>query len=138
MSTSRPRPPRRHRDEHALRQRDHHRRARHRDDVRARPPDPEADASTQAGKWEKNRFMGVELTFKTLGLIGCGNIGSIVAERAIGLKMRVIAFDPFLSPARHRARRREGRARRAAARADFITLHTPLTEQDQEHPLGGS
>ena len=48
---------------------------------------PEADASTQAGKWEKNRFMGVELTGKTLGLIGAGNIGSIVASRALGLKM---------------------------------------------------
>ena len=61
---------------------------------------PAADASTQAGKWEKNRFMGVEITGKTLGIIGCGNIGSIVAERALGLKMRVIAFDPFLSPER--------------------------------------
>src|SRR6202035_2923378 len=58
---------------------------------------PQADASTQAGKWEKNRFMGVEITAKTLGLIGCGNIGSIVADRAVGLKMRVIAYDPFLS-----------------------------------------
>jgi len=58
---------------------------------------PEANASTQAGKWEKNRFMGVEVTGKTLGIIGCGNIGSIVADRAVGLKMRVIAFDPFLS-----------------------------------------
>ena len=58
---------------------------------------PAADASTQAGKWEKSKFMGVELTQKTLGLIGCGNIGSIVADRAIGMKMRVIAFDPFLS-----------------------------------------
>jgi D-3-phosphoglycerate dehydrogenase len=58
---------------------------------------PEADASTQSGKWEKNRFMGVELTAKTLGLIGAGNIGSIVAERAIGLRMKVIAFDPFLT-----------------------------------------
>ena len=57
---------------------------------------PQADASTQAGKWEKNRFMGVELTCKTLGVIGCGNIGSIVADRALGLKMRVVAFDPFL------------------------------------------
>ena len=57
---------------------------------------PEADASTQAGKWEKNRFMGVELTSKTLGLIGAGNIGSIVADRARGLRMKVIAFDPFL------------------------------------------
>src|ERR671939_740048 len=61
---------------------------------------PQADASTQAGKWEKNRFMGVEITGKTLGIVGCGNIGSIVAERAIGLKMKVIAFDPFLSPER--------------------------------------
>src|SRR3954468_14660059 len=61
---------------------------------------PAADASTQAGKWEKNRFMGVEITGKVLGIIGCGNIGSIVADRAIGLRMRVIAFDPFLSPER--------------------------------------
>ena len=61
---------------------------------------PKADVSTQAGKWEKSKFMGVELTSKTLGIIGCGNIGSIVAERAIGLKMRVIAFDPFLASAR--------------------------------------
>jgi D-3-phosphoglycerate dehydrogenase / 2-oxoglutarate reductase len=59
---------------------------------------PQADASTQAGKWEKNRFMGVEITNKTLGVIGCGNVGSIVANRAIGLKMKVIAYDPFLSP----------------------------------------
>ncbi len=91
---------------------------------------PAADASTQAGKWEKNRFMGVELTGKTLGIIGCGNIGSIVASRGLGLKMRVIAFDPFLS------------AERAAEigvekveldellkRSDFITLHTPMTAQ---------
>src|SRR5712672_1146049 len=56
---------------------------------------PQADASTQAGKWEKNRFMGVEITAKTLGVIGCGNIGSIVADRALGLLMKVIAFDPF-------------------------------------------
>src|ERR1044072_8146249 len=61
---------------------------------------PQADASTQAGKWEKNRFMGVEITGKTLGVIGCGNIGSIVADRAQGLKMKVVAFDPFLSPER--------------------------------------
>src|ERR1700712_5480296 len=58
---------------------------------------PAADASTQAGKWEKNRFMGVELTAKTLGLIGAGNIGSIVADRALGLKMKVVAYDPYLS-----------------------------------------
>src|SRR3546814_15131742 len=59
---------------------------------------PEANALTQAGKWPKNDFMGVELTSKTLGLIGCGNIGSIVAERALGLRMQVIAFDPLLTP----------------------------------------
>src|SRR3954471_5419683 len=58
---------------------------------------PAADRSTQAGKWEKNRFMGVELTGKTLGVVGCGNIGSIVADRALGLKMKVVAYDPFLS-----------------------------------------
>src|SRR5450432_3861754 len=58
---------------------------------------PAADRSTQAGKWEKSRFMGVELAGKTLGIIGCGNIGSIVADRALGLKMKVIGFDPFLS-----------------------------------------
>src|SRR5690349_10255310 len=61
---------------------------------------PAADRSTQTGKWEKSRFMGVELAGKTLGVIGCGNIGSIVADRAIGLKMKVIAYDPFLSPER--------------------------------------
>src|ERR1700723_4419237 len=52
---------------------------------------PSADVSTQAGKWEKNRFMGVELTGKTLGVIGCGNIGAIVASRGVGLRMRVVA-----------------------------------------------
>src|SRR2546425_587163 len=58
---------------------------------------PAADRSTQGGKWEKNRFMGVELTGKTLGIVGCGNIGSIVADRAVGLKMKVLAYDPYLS-----------------------------------------
>src|SRR5687767_1834679 len=61
---------------------------------------PQADQSTQAGKWEKNRFMGVEITGKSLGIIGCGNIGAIVADRALGLKMKVIAYDPFLSAER--------------------------------------
>jgi D-3-phosphoglycerate dehydrogenase / 2-oxoglutarate reductase len=91
---------------------------------------PEADASTQAGKWEKNRFMGVEVTGKTLGLIGAGNIGSIVASRALGLKMKVVAFDPFLTP----ERAIEMGVEKAdldtlLSRADFITLHTPLTDQ---------
>ena len=91
---------------------------------------PEADASTQAGKWEKNRFMGVELTAKTLGLIGAGNIGSIVAARALGLRMKVIAFDPFLSPERALELGIEKvELDQLLARADFITLHTPLTDQ---------
>ncbi|URD60609.1 phosphoglycerate dehydrogenase [Sphingomonas sp. KRR8] len=91
---------------------------------------PEADASTQAGKWEKNRFMGVELTAKTLGLIGAGNIGSIVASRALGLKMKVIAFDPFLTPERALEMGVEKvELDDLLRRADFITLHTPLTDQ---------
>jgi D-3-phosphoglycerate dehydrogenase len=91
---------------------------------------PQADASTQAGKWEKNRFMGVELTAKTLGLIGCGNIGSIVAERALGLRMKVIAYDPFLTPERALDLGVEKvTLDELLARADFITLHTPLTDQ---------
>ena len=61
---------------------------------------PEANASTHAGKWEKSRFMGVELTAKTLGVIGAGNIGAIVCDRALGLKMKVMAYDPFLSEER--------------------------------------
>jgi D-3-phosphoglycerate dehydrogenase / 2-oxoglutarate reductase len=91
---------------------------------------PAADASTQAGKWEKNRFMGVEITGKTLGVIGCGNIGSIVADRALGLRMRVIAFDPFLSPERALDMGVEKvELDDLLARADFITLHTPMTAQ---------
>jgi D-3-phosphoglycerate dehydrogenase len=91
---------------------------------------PEADASTQAGKWEKNRFMGVELTSKTLGLIGAGNIGSIVADRALGLRMKVIAYDPFLTPERAVEMGVEKvELDGLLARADFITLHTPLTDQ---------
>jgi D-3-phosphoglycerate dehydrogenase len=91
---------------------------------------PAANASTHAGEWEKSRFMGIEVTGKTLGIIGCGNIGSIVADRALGLKMKVVAADPYLT------------AERAAevgiekvdlndllARADFITLHTSLTAE---------
>jgi D-3-phosphoglycerate dehydrogenase len=89
-----------------------------------------ADASTQAGKWEKNRFMGVEITGKTLGIVGCGNIGSIVADRALGLKMRVIAYDPFLSAERAVELGVEKvELDELFRRADFITLHTPLTEK---------
>lgn len=91
---------------------------------------PEASASTHAGKWEKSKFMGVELTNKTLGVIGAGNIGGIVCDRAVALKMKVVAYDPFLS---------EERAAKLGVtkveldelftRADFITMHVPLTDQ---------
>jgi D-3-phosphoglycerate dehydrogenase len=91
---------------------------------------PQADASTQAGKWEKNRFMGVEITGKTLGVIGCGNIGSIAADRGVGLKMKVIAYDPFLSPERAVDLGVEKvELDELLKRADFITLHTPLTDK---------
>ncbi len=91
---------------------------------------PEASASTHAGKWEKNRFMGAELFNKTLGVIGAGNIGGIVCDRALGLKMKVIAYDPFLSDERAQ---KMGVAKveldDLLARADFITLHVPMTEK---------
>jgi D-3-phosphoglycerate dehydrogenase len=91
---------------------------------------PEADASTRAGKWEKNKFMGVEIFGKTLGVVGCGNIGSIVADRAIGLRMKVIAFDPFLSHERADDLGVEKvEVDELFRRADFITLHTPLTDK---------
>src|SRR5690606_13601890 len=87
---------------------------------------PEANERTQKGEWPKNAFMGVEVTGKTLGLIGAGNIGSIVAGRAIGLKMKVIAYDPFLTPERAvELGVEKGDLDTLLAKADFITLHTP-------------
>ncbi|MCA1368123.1 phosphoglycerate dehydrogenase [Bradyrhizobium sp. BRP14] len=91
---------------------------------------PAADGSTQAGKWEKSKFMGVEITGKVLGVIGAGNIGSIVCARAIGLKMHVIAYDPFLS--KERAEEMgvvKVELDELLAQADFITLHVPLTDR---------
>jgi D-3-phosphoglycerate dehydrogenase len=89
-----------------------------------------ADVSTQAGKWEKNRFMGVELYAKTLGLIGCGNIGALVAERALALKMKLIAYDPFLSPERAvKLGVEKVELEDLLTRADVISLHTPLTDK---------
>ncbi len=91
---------------------------------------PEASASTHAGKWEKSKFMGVELTGKTLGVIGAGNIGGIVCERARALQMKVLAYDPYLG---------EEKAQKMGVTkvnldelleaADFITLHVPYTDQ---------
>jgi D-3-phosphoglycerate dehydrogenase / 2-oxoglutarate reductase len=90
---------------------------------------PAADRSTQAGKWEKSRFMGVELSGKVLGIIGCGNIGAIVADRALGLRMKIVAYDPYLSAERAVALGVEkATLDELYARADFITLHTPLTD----------
>ncbi|HKA90883.1 MAG TPA: phosphoglycerate dehydrogenase [Haliangiales bacterium] len=91
---------------------------------------PQATASMKSGRWEKRRFQGVEICDKTLGVVGLGNIGRIVADRARGLKMKVVAYDPFIST--------EAAARLGAelvtldelfARADFISLHTPLTAE---------
>ena len=91
---------------------------------------PEANASTHAGKWEKSRFMGVELFNKTLGVIGAGNIGGIVCDRAIGLRMMVVAYDPFLSEERATAMGvTKVELGELLARADFITLHVPLTDK---------
>jgi D-3-phosphoglycerate dehydrogenase / 2-oxoglutarate reductase len=90
---------------------------------------PQANASTHEGRWEKERFLGVELAGKTLGIVGCGNVGSIVADRAHGLKMQVIAYDPFLSDERARDLAVEKvDLAELLGRADIITLHTPLTD----------
>ena len=90
---------------------------------------PQANASTHAGKWEKSKFTGTELYGKTLGLIGCGNIGGIVAERAVGLRMKVVAYDPFLSPARALELGIEtATLDEVYARADFISIHTPMLD----------
>jgi len=94
---------------------------------------PQANASTHAGKWEKSRFMGVELMAKTLGIIGCGNIGSIVADRAQGLKMKVVAYDPFLTPEKADAIGVEKvELPELFKLADFISLHTPLTDATRD------
>ncbi|MEL7465235.1 MAG: phosphoglycerate dehydrogenase [Pseudomonadota bacterium] len=92
---------------------------------------PAADASTQGSKWEKSRFMGTEITGKTLGLIGCGNIGSVVASRALGLKMKVVAFDPFLSAdkAQEMGVEKIEDLDDLLPRADFVTLHLPKTDK---------
>ena len=91
---------------------------------------PEASSSTHAGKWEKSKFMGVELFNKTLGVIGAGNIGGIVCDRAVGLRMKVVAYDPFLSEERAKAMGvQKVELDELLARADFITLHVPLTDK---------
>jgi D-3-phosphoglycerate dehydrogenase / 2-oxoglutarate reductase len=94
---------------------------------------PLADVTTRAGKWAKSQLIGVEITGKCLGIIGCGSIGAIVADRARGLKMKVVAFDPFLSPERATDLGVEKVELDALfKRADFITLHTPLTDKTRK------
>ncbi len=94
---------------------------------------PEADRSTQGGNWEKSRFMGVELTGKTLGIVGCGNIGSIVADRALGLDMKVMAYDPYLAPERAEDIGVEKVELDVLfRRADFISLHVPMTDATRD------
>ena len=91
---------------------------------------PQANSSTHQGKWEKSKFMGTEITGKTLGIVGCGNIGGIVASRALGLQMKVVAFDPFLTEERAKQIGVEkGTLEEVIKRADFLTLHTPPTDK---------
>ncbi len=90
---------------------------------------PEASASTHAGKWEKSKFMGTELTNKALGVIGAGNIGGIVCDRARGLKMKVMAYDPFLGQEKADQMGVEKvELDELLGRSDFISLHVPLTD----------
>ena len=91
---------------------------------------PQANASTHDGKWEKSKYMGQEVTGKVLGIIGCGNIGSIVADRAKGLRMRVISYDPFLTPERANILGiKKVELDELLLQADIISLHVPMTEQ---------
>ena len=91
---------------------------------------PQASASTHQGLWEKSRFTGTEVTNKTLGLVGCGNIGAIVASRAQGLRMKVAAYDPYLTEERAEALGVERLPLDGLlARADFVSIHTPLTDE---------
>ena len=90
---------------------------------------PLADKSTKEGKWEKSKFNGVEVTNKVLGIIGCGNIGQIVASRAIGLKMKVLAYDPFLNEKKAQDSGIEkADLDEVLKKSDILTLHTPLTD----------
>lgn len=94
---------------------------------------PQATVSTRAAKWEKNKYMGKEITNKTLGIIGIGNIGSIVVSRAQGLKMNVIAYDPFISPDKAVELGVElVTLDELYKRADFISLHVPLTKDTKD------
>src|SRR5204862_1993517 len=93
---------------------------------------PAAAASMEAGKWEKSRFLGIEVRNKVLGVIGLGKVGMAVARRAQGLEMQIIAFDPFVSP--EQARKADVAImsmEEVLQQADFVTLHTSLTSGPQ-------
>ena len=91
---------------------------------------PQANISTHEGKWEKSKYMGQEVTGKVLGIIGCGNIGSIVADRAKGLRMRVLSYDPFLTPERANILGvKKVELDELLQKSDIISLHVPMTEQ---------
>ena len=92
---------------------------------------PQADASVKAGRWDRKSFEGVELSGKTLGILGMGRIGSEIARRAIAFGMRPIAYDPYLSPTRARSLQVEllDDLNEVLARADFVTLHLPMTAE---------
>ena len=88
---------------------------------------PQASASTHAGKWEKKKFEGVEITGKTLGVVGCGNIGAVVADRALGLKMNVLVFDPAMTAERARDLGvKMATLEELYAKSDFITYHVTI------------
>ena len=88
---------------------------------------PQANASTHAGKWEKKKFEGVEITGKTLGVVGCGNIGAVVADRALGLKMNVLVFDPAMTAERASALGvKTATLEELYAKSDFITYHVTI------------
>lgn len=92
---------------------------------------PQADASVKAGKWDRKKYEGVELYNKTLGILGMGRIGSEIARRAIAFGMRVVAYDPYLSVSKARSLQVEliENIDELLPRADFITMHMPLTDE---------
>src|SRR5436305_4906290 len=91
---------------------------------------PQANSSLREGRWERKRFIGVELQGKTLGIVGLGRIGRTVAARARAFGMNIIAYDPFVAPEQARDLELElATLDEVCARADFLTVHTPLTAE---------
>src|SRR5262245_14247896 len=95
---------------------------------------PAADTSVKAGKWERNKFVGTQLAGKTIGVVGLGRVGREVARRAAGLDMKVIGFDPFLSPERAAQLGIESVSglEQMLPRCDVLTVHTPLTDETRD------